>query len=623
MAAELVHRGPSDMGAWADFNSGFAVSHSRLSILDLSTAGSQPMHSASRRFVLAFNGEIYNHLDLRARLNINNWAGHSDTETLTACIDTWGLFSTLDQLVGMFAIALWDRKLRKLSLVRDRFGEKPLFYGSQDHSFLFASELKAFTVHPSWKPEVDRDSLALYLRYGYVPTPHTIWRNVHKLLPGSVLTIDAGFSSDFPSSQTFYWQAKDIAAEPPRRDLDDQAAVDELDRHLRISVASQMSADVPLGAFLSGGIDSSTIVAQMQALSPIPVHTFSIGFHESGYDEAIYAKKVAHHLGTQHHELYLLPSDAQAVIPMLPEIYDEPFGDSSQIPTFLVSKLARNHVTVCLSGDAGDELFGGYNRHVWGPSILNRLRYVPPVIRRFSASLLSSITPHTWDLIGSHLPRSLRLPMLGDRLNKMASVMGVATNDELYRHFISHHLNPESIVIGGRESITWADLEASSYSSSVRASDFTERMLFCDLVGYLCDDILAKVDRASMAVSLETRVPMLDHRIVEFAWSLPLHMKIRHGEGKWLLRQVLYRYVPKELYQRPKQGFAIPIDSWLRGPLRDWAETLLNANRLRHDGYLRPEIIRHRWQEHLSGTRNWQHFLWNVLMFQAWQERWL
>ncbi len=622
MTAALVHRGPDSGAAWTDKLRGFGVGHRRLAVRDLSPAGAQPMTSVSGRLVIAFNGEIYNHLELREELSGHLWRGHSDTETVLAALETWGLETALQRLVGMFAIALWDCERRELTLVRDRLGEKPLFYGWQNGVFLFGSELKALAAHPAWHPEIDRDALALHLRYGYVPLPHTIWRGVRKLPPGSHLTITATSAPGTLPTPTFFWRAGDIANRAVRTDLDDATAIAELDVNLRRAVAGQMIADVPLGAFLSGGIDSSTIVALMQAQSSRPVKTFSIGFAEADYNEAEHAKAVAAHLGTDHTELYVAPSDALAVIPRLSEMYDEPFGDSSQIPTHLVAAMARRHVTVCLSGDAGDELFGGYNRYFWGRSIWQNIKSLPRGIRSLAGRAITSFPPSAWDRLGRSLPSGLRQPTLGDRLHKLASVIDVADADELYRRLISQHRDPGSIVIGGSEVPTWADVEAKRFADSPRGADFTERMMFHDLVGYLSDDILAKVDRAAMAVSLETRMPLLDHRLVEFAWSLPLHMKIRNGQGKWALRQILYRYVPKELVERPKQGFVVPLDKWLRGPLRDWAEALLDESRLRREGFLDPEAVRKKWQEHLSGRRSWQYWLWNVLMFQAWRERW-
>lgn len=623
MALELAHRGPNADGVWSDEEQGVALAHRRLAILDLSVEGQQPMLSACGRYVLTFNGEIYNHPELRRELSPHAWRGHSDTEVMLEAFSRWGLEKTIRRLVGMFALALWDRSKRQLVLARDRVGEKPLYYGWQGNAFLFGSEPKALTAYPAWRGEVDRDALTLFIRYGYVPLPRSIWRGVRKLLPGSYLTISVDTPLGVLPVPTFYWRARDVAVAGTRNDLDDQTAADELDGQLRRSIAGQMAADVPLGAFLSGGVDSSVIVALMQAQSARPVRTFSIGFTESDYNEAVHAKAVAAHLGTDHTELYLAPSDAMAVIPLLPEMFDEPFGDSSQIPTHLVAAMARRYVTVGLSGDGGDELFGGYNRYFWGRAIWRRVGPLPRMVRHGLGRLMTAVAPATWDRIGNLLPHGLRQPTLGDRVHKLADVIDVADTDELYRRLVSQDREPASLVIGGSEASIWADAEAAAFAAHARGGDFTERMMFHDLVGYMADDILTKVDRAAMACSLETRVPLLDHRLVEFAWSLPLHMKIRHGQGKWLLRQVLYRYVPKQLIERPKQGFGIPLDSWLRGPLRDWAEALLDESRLRGEGYLEASQVRLKWAEHLSGRRNWQHWLWNVLMFQAWQERWL
>lgn len=628
MADTLYSRGPDDTGVWRETMTNspngmeVVLAHRRLSVLDLSPAGHQPMISADGRYAIVFNGEIYNHLELRAALNEVDWRGHADTETILAAVEAWGIEATLPRLSGMFALALWDRSRSELTLARDRLGEKPLYYGWQGNSFLFGSELKALAAHPGWKPTLDRDALALYMRYGYVPMPLTIWQGVRKLLPGSYLRLQLLDANTVTPAPTFYWQASTAAAAPSLEDLNDEVAASELDALLRQAIGGQMVADVPLGAFLSGGVDSSTIVALMQVQSVRPVRSFSIGFDEAGYNEAIYAKAVAAHLGTEHTELYLSANDALAVIPRLAEMYDEPFGDSSQIPTHLVAAMARRYVTVCLSGDGGDELFGGYNRYFWGRSIWRRIRPVPGSLRILAGRAIEALPPQAWDRLGQTLPRRWRQPTLGDRLHKLAAVIDATDADDLYRRLISQHRERGSIVIGGTEVAFWAENESAAFSASTRGDDFTARMMFQDLVGYLPDDILTKVDRAAMAVSLETRIPLLDHRLVEFAWRLPLHMKLRDGQGKWLLRQVLYRYVPRELIERPKQGFGVPIDSWLRGPLHDWAESLLDESRLRREGYLRPEPIRQRWQEHLSGRRNWQHWLWNVLMFQAWQERW-
>lgn len=626
MAESLVHRGPDDGGVWHDPSAGIALAHRRLSVLDLTPSGAQPMHSESHRYVIAFNGEIYNHLDLRRELEISgaapSWRGHSDTETLLAALGAWGIEAALKRCVGMFSFALWDRECHELTLARDRFGEKPLYYGWQGDSFLFGSELKSLAAHPAWHGEVDRDALALFIRYGYVPLPRSIWRGVSKLLPGSLLTLPLATPIGVVPALTFYWRAQDAANAGVRDDLDDKTAADELESRLCQAITGQMMADVPLGAFLSGGVDSSSVVALMQSQSARPVKTFTIGFSEGDYNEAEYAKAVAGHLGTEHTELYISPADAMAVISRLPDMYDEPFGDVSQIPTHLVAAMARQHVTVSLSGDGADELFGGYNRYFLGRSLWRGMSWMPLGLRHLVGYGITAVSPTRWDSLGRLLPRRFRQPMVGDRAHKLASILAAASAEDVYRWLVSHERDPESIVVDGRERRLGHELWADHEMRFLRRADFSERMMFNDLVGYLTDDILCKVDRAAMAASLETRVPFLDHRVAEFAWQLPLHMKIRDGQGKWLLRQVLYRYVPKALIERPKQGFGVPIDTWLRGPLREWAESLLDESRLRREGYLQPETVREKWREHLSGRRNWQYWLWNVLMFQAWHERW-
>jgi asparagine synthase (glutamine-hydrolysing) len=599
---------------FVDENAELALAHRRLSILDLSPAGHQPMQSPSGRYKIVFNGEIYNHLELRKIQPAYSWRGHSDTETLLVSIDALGIDYALSRSTGMFAFALWDKAQGELILARDRLGEKPLYYGWSGANFIFASELKALTCLPSWRAEVDREVLASFMRYGYVPTPHSIYRGIRKLIPGTYVRIRGGNRTRRWPEPTVYWSGKAAAARHGESLLSDQEAVDALEKLLAASVSRQMIADVPLGAFLSGGVDSSTIVALMQTHASRPVKTFTIGFEESDYDEARYAKAVAKHLGTDHTELRVTPAEVLAVIPSLPQIYDEPFGDSSSVPTYLVSRLARKDVTVSLSGDGGDELFGGYNRYFWGPALWKRIGPLPSLARRGLASAILSVSPIAWDWLGRSLPTKLRQPALGDRIHKLAQVLDVKSPDELYRRLISQHRDNASLVISAKEAPSWADEQAETFGSS----DFTERMMFHDLIAYLPDDILTKVDRAAMAVSLETRVPMLDHELVEFAWRLPLHQKIRAGEGKWLLRQLLYRHVPRNLIERPKQGFGIPLNSWLRGPLRDWAEALLDERRLQQEGFLHAAVVRKKWNEHLSGRRNWQYLLWNVLMFQAW-----
>jgi asparagine synthase (glutamine-hydrolysing) len=618
MAASIRYRGPDDSGVWCDRSHGVALGHARLSILDLSPAGHQPMLSGSGRYVIAFNGEIYNHLELRGQLAGVAWQGHSDTETLLAAIEAWGVEKTLQSVVGMFAFALWDRADRQLVLARDRMGEKPLYYGWCQQAFLFASELKAIEAYPGRSRDIDRGALACFMRYAYIPLPYSIYAGIRKLLPGTYLRLSGtDRSGQWPEPQP-YWSALAVAGQETESDCTDRFAIEELDRILRDAIRGQMIADVPLGAFLSGGIDSSTVVALMQAQSTRPVKTFTIGFQEDGYNEATHAKAVARHLGAEHTELYVSPADALAVIPRLPSMYDEPFADVSAIPTHLVAGLARRHVTVALSGDGGDELFGGYNRYSWGRSIWHRIAPVPVTLRRMMARFMTRVSPERWDQLGRMarpaLPASLRMSALGDKVHKLAGVLDVENRTELYRRLVSQHRESASLVVGTEENKTWADEQA----RRLNREDFSEQMMFHDLVGYLTDDILAKVDRAAMAVSLETRMPMLDHRVVEWAWKLPLRLKVRDGVGKWLVRKVLARYVPQELIERPKMGFGVPLDSWLRRELRDWAEALLDERSLRCEGYLSPALIRDKWRDHLSGRRNWQYFLWNVLMFQAW-----
>ena len=626
MAEAIRHRGPDDEGVWVDARQGVALAHCRLAIQDLSPNGHQPMHSTSGRYVVAYNGEIYNFRHLQKELEQQGcrFLGHSDTEALLAAVEAWGVERALSRFVGMFAFALWDRRERVLYLARDRFGEKPLYYGWQGRSFLFGSELKALRQHPDWVGEIDRDALALYMRHNYVPAPWSIYQGIHKLMPGTLLRIPEDCPPGHLPDPQPYWSAIEIVEQGIATPFEgsDEDAVEALESLLRDTLDDKMISDVPLGAFLSGGYDSSLVVALMQSLSTQPVKTFSIGFHEAGYNEAHHAKAVAGHLGTDHTELYVTPEEAMAVIPRLPDLYDEPFADSSQIPTFLVSQLARQQVTVSLSGDGGDELFGGYNRYAQGRQIVDRLQRLPGAARLLVAKGLKALPPSAWNrvfqLLGPVLPRRLRVPLPGDKLHKLAGVLGRGGDRALYKGLVSHWNEPEKVVLGGRELPT----ALTDPKRQARLEDFTDYMMFTDLVSYLPDDILVKVDRAAMGVSLETRVPLLDHRVVEFAWRLPRRLKVRDGQGKWVLRQVLYRYVPREIMNRPKMGFGVPIDHWLRGPLRDWAESLLDEGRLRREGWFDPAPIRRKWQEHLSGERNWAYHLWDVLMFQAWLEAW-
>ena len=629
MADQLEHRGPDDRGVWCDEQNGVALGHRRLAIIDCSQHGHQPMSSECSRYVCAYNGEIYNFRQLADELRTlgHHFHGHSDTEVLLAAIEEWGLEAALKRFNGMFAIALWDKQSRTLSLARDRLGEKPLYYGWSGQALLFGSELKALKVHPAFAADINRDALALYLRHCYIPQPYSIYQGIAKLPPGSYITLSARSGAQPLSPGTLpepttYWSARSAAEAGLANPLpnDPAAVLAELDQQLRRSVAMRMVADVPLGAFLSGGIDSSLIVALMQAQSSTPVKSFSIGFHEQEYNEAQYAAAVAKHLGTDHTELYVTSEQAMDVIPQLPTLYDEPFSDASQIPTYLVSKIAREHVTVALSGDGGDELFCGYERYFFGGGIWRRVRWLPSVAKRSTAWGLNRLTVDQWNQLfgrfGGLLPSRLQVKNPGSKLHKLADVFRLEQPEALYLSLLSHWEPPTQVVLGATEPPTsmtnpaqWAELD-----------DFLQRMMFWDLTAYLPDDILVKVDRAAMGVSLETRVPMLDHHLVEFAQRIPQSMKVRGGQGKMILRQLLANYVPNELFDRPKMGFGVPIDGWLRGPLRDWAESLLDRQRLEHEGFFNPQPIREKWQQHLSGQFDWQYHLWDVLMFQAWLE---
>jgi len=620
MAGALRHRGPDDAGVWWDEGAEVGLAFRRLAILDLSAEGHQPMASASGRLVMVFNGEVYNYEEVRAELGERKWRGHSDTEVMLEALEQWGVEQAVRRFVGMFAFALWDREERKLYLVRDRLGIKPLYYGRAGSAFVFASELKAIRQHPGFAAEIDRDALALYMRHNYVPAPHCIYKGLRKLQAGCVLTMDAATSE--PVVQR-YWSGEEVALRGQQAllQMSDAEAVEELHRLLLEAVRLRMIADVPLGAFLSGGVDSSTVVALMQAQSARPVKTFTIGFHEEEYDEASDARSVAGHLRTDHTELYVTPKEAQEVVPLLPEMYDEPFADSSQIPTFLISKLARRSVTVSLSGDGGDELFGGYNRYAWTRRIWSAVGALPEVVRRGAAGALCAAPIEKIDAAFRSLrwavPKRLRYGAAGDKAHKLAGLLSMDGPQALYYRALSHWENPEEIVPGAEEPETVRE----GIVRAFRDLPIEEAMMMVDLLNYLPDDILTKVDRASMAVSLEARVPLLDHRVVEFAWKLPRHMKLRKKTTKWILRQVLDKYVPAKLIERPKMGFGVPIDRWLRGPLREWAESLLSEKSLSEQGFLNARRIQETWGEHLSGRRNWQYLLWDVLVFQQWLSR--
>jgi asparagine synthase (glutamine-hydrolysing) len=590
MSEAIRHRGPDASGVWIDRNDGVALAHRRLSVVDLSDAGKQPMISADGRYIIVYNGEIYNHLELRASLKAN-WRGHSDTETLIEAIATFGLEAALKRCVGMFAFALWDRAEKTLTLARDRFGEKPLYYGFAGKSFLFASELKALKAHPNFDGAIDRDALALFVRRGYINAPYCIYKGFSKLRPGCFLMLKNG-----ELRQSEYWSVLDAAVKPPREGLSDAEAIDELDFLLRRSIKGQMIADVPLGAFLSGGIDSSAVVALMQAESSRPVKTFSIGFESPEYNEAPHALAVANALQTDHTEIYLSGADALAVVPKLPALYDEPFADSSQIPTFLVARMTRRYVTVALSGDGGDELFLGYDRYFLAERISKKIGWLPSFARAAAAKLCAPLG---------------RFGKIGDHLSKLSEILAFKDVEELYLYLTSAFKRPNEIVLGADEPPP---------ISAAAIGDLSRKVRYLDQIEYLPGDILVKVDRAAMGVSLETRAPMLDHRLAEFAWSLPRRFLTRAGKSKWLLKQVLYRYVPRAIVDRPKMGFGAPVDWWLKADLKAWADDLLNAGRLKREGFFNPAPIAQKWREHLSGERRWHYYLWNILQFQAWLE---
>ncbi|MFD2190049.1 asparagine synthase (glutamine-hydrolyzing) [Pistricoccus aurantiacus] len=638
MTNAITHRGPDSEGYWADEPAGLVLGHRRLSILDLSPAGHQPMHSACGRYVIAFNGEIYNHLDLRARLERDEqapvWRGHADTETLLAAFAAWGVVPTLETAVGMFAIALWDRQQQSLVLARDRFGEKPLYYGFQGDgwqekswqgaSFLFGSELKALAAHPQWQGELETDALENYLRFGCVRGEQSIFRDIFKLPPGTMLTLsrDQAWERCLPEP-TLWWSVQQAAGSAIHegRITDPTAGIDTLEQALRYSIGQRMVADVPLGAFLSGGVDSSTVVALMQAQTERPVRTFSVGFDDARYDESSHAEAVAAHLGTEHMTLKATSKMALDLVPRLPEIYDEPFADSSQLPTALVSRLTREHVTVALSGDGGDELFGGYNRHLWVPRIWRKLKRLPLPARRALALTLETIPTHAYDRImqlgGRILPSRLRLRTFGEKLHKLAAVLESPSQQALFAGVSSMNRTPSALLASSKHGN-----DPETLYPALTQFDNVEWMLLMDTLHYMVDDVLVKVDRASMASSLEVRVPFLDPGVFRAAWRLPPEIKLREGQGKWVLRQVLYRHVPCELIERPKMGFAIPLDDWLRGPLREWAEDLLSSASLDELPMLDAHQVCRLWQAHLKGQGHYAQQLWTVLQLLAWQRRW-
>lgn len=616
MADTLYRRGPDGEGVWVDPAAGLALAHRRLAIIDLTPGGAQPMTSASGRFVVTYNGEIYNYAPLRAELTELGcrFQTQSDTEVMLAAFETWGIESALARFIGMFAVALWDRRDRRLVLIRDRMGVKPLYWGSVGGVLFFGSQPKAFRPHPAWRGEIDRDAIAACLAFNYIPAPLSVWRGVRALRPGHLVEIDA----DGRSEERCYWDVRAIAARGPDRALagDPTAAEDELDALLSDAVKWRLVSDVPVGAFLSGGIDSSTVVAQMQRHTTRPVRTFTIGFAEANYDEAADARAVAQHLRTDHTELTVTPREARDVIPELPDFYDEPFADSSAIPTFLVSRLARSAVTVSLSGDGGDEAFAGYTRFDVIQRLGPMLDIAPRALRCGLGRAITLLSPEAWNRVSGLLPRSLRPRLAGDRAHKLAHLLSLRDGDDFYDGMQRMWLVPPTMPAAAKMPCL------ASVDGWIGRDQRLARMQLSDMIAYLPDDIMVKVDRASMAVSLESREPLLDHRVIEFAWRLPPALKIRAGRGKWLLRRVLHRHVPRALVERPKMGFNVPIDGWLRGPLREWAEDLLSERSIAQAGLLDPVPIRQRLAEHQAGARNWHNSLWSALMIQSWQHRW-
>jgi asparagine synthase (glutamine-hydrolysing) len=621
MADAIEHRGPDDWGSHIESDAELVLSFRRLSIIDLTSAGHQPMVSASGRSVIVFNGEIYNAREMAKDLVAagHRFRGRSDTEVIIEGFERWGVHNVLPRLVGMFAIAWFDRRNRRLTLVRDRLGKKPVYFGRVGGTFFFGSQLKSFFAHPYWRPEIDRTSVAAFMRYGYVPAPRSIYAGVESLRPAECIHVDV--VSGRTVGRGLYWNLREIAAEAQRsvRRIGDAEAKAEFTAILSEAVKQRLVSDVPLGAFLSGGIDSSTIVALMQSMHARPIKTFSIGFEESEYDESRHAAAVARHIGTEHHELIVRPDDALATVPLIPEYYDEPFADPSQVPTYLLCKLTRQHVAVALSGDGGDELLAGYRRYILANEVLACIRAIPQSLRPLVAGLLHRAPDIAWRWLESFVPRRYGSSPLAGRMHRLARLVGERVEERVFQGIVGQWPEPQQLVRG----VTYEDDPIWTGALSNEFPDTMRRFQMLDTLTYLPSDILVKVDRASMGVALEARVPMLDHRVVEYTLGLPSEMLVRNGETKWLLRQVLYDHVPRALVNRPKTGFMMPIDQWLRGSLRSWAEDLLDPKRMNEIGILDPTPIRKAWREHLSGQFNWQYRLWCVLMFEAWRRRWM
>ena len=627
MIEAINHRGPDGEGTWQAIDGKVSLGHKRLAIVDLSDAGHQPMRSYDNNYTIVFNGEIYNHLELREKLSSHLdknflWHGNSDTETLLTAIAEWGLDAALKRSVGMFAFALWNHKEEKLILARDRMGEKPLYFGKTNDSFLFASELKSITQFPKFNNKVSKRGLREYLKYNYIPSPWSIYDGIYKLIPGSYAIVTKEHQIKFKN----FWSTADVYSKGSKEPFKNyKAAVQSIEKDLTEAISLQMLADVPLGAFLSGGIDSSTIAAIMQSLSSDPIKTFTIAFEDPTYNEAPFAREVAKYLGTDHQEILVTDNEAKEIIPHLSSMYDEPFADSSQIPTHLVCKAAREHVTVALSGDAADELFGGYNRYTWTPIIWSKFSWMPFIMRRKLGRAIQFIPPFFFNQLEQwlnlFLPEKKKIKRMSDKLHKIGSSLESSKSlNEFCHHFALVWENPDEI-INMKDS---QDIYRNSFQDmgkSYVAQDEISQMMFDDLISYLPDDILCKVDRAAMSVSLETRVPFLDHRLVDTASRVPLSMKIRNSQGKYILREILYKHIPKELMDRSKTGFAIPVGEWIKGPLREWAEKLLDPIRIRNEGYFNVYPIQKMWRQHLSGKYDWTSRLWGILIFQSWLEK--
>lgn len=626
MAGALYHRGPDANGCWIDADAEICLSHQRLAIIDISEAGAQPMASRTGRFVTVFNGEIYNHKDLRIELmsadkDCADWQGTSDTETFLAALEQWGFDVAIKRLVGMFSLAVWDRATQKLYLARDRMGEKPIYYGWQNGVFLFASELKALKCHPAFEGQINRQAVSLQMQYSYIPDPYSIYTNIYKLNPGHYIALNATelAGAHEPISSKSYWSYNDALQKGISEPFSgsDEQAVEELENLLKASVERQMEADVPIGAFLSGGIDSTCVTAIMQSLAKSPVKTFTIGFDDPQFNEAEYAREISKHLGTDHTELYVSPREVLDVIPKLPHIYDEPFSDASQIPTFLVSQMTRQNVTVALSGDGGDELFFGYERYRRCSNYWNNMGFIPYSLRSFIGRKIVDLSDNHYNVaVGLGATILPKLRRFRRKRQRIAQMLQTGNHSEFYNIIISHWLPSENFMI---DQLALAD--TAKKADELSSLNLSEDMMRYDVLNYLPGDILVKVDRAAMAHSLETRVPFLDHNIVEFSCRLPLHMKMQNNSQKWIVRQVLKKHVPEYLTDRPKKGFGVPMGAWLRGPLRDWAEDLLDEKRLRDEGFFDPKVIRNKLYEHMSGVSDWSSHLWDVLSFQAWLER--